>query len=86
MKRRSTLARGFHHFVKEGGTPYLSTVRFWTHRILMQILPVKLWPKMTENVDANGAKLWDMSGQDVPQFCTIAQMMLRNYLWRCQTL
>ena len=69
---------------KRGGPPYLSAVRFWTLQNLMRIL--KLWHKMIHNVDANGAKLWGMSGQDVPQFCTIAQMMLRNYLWRCQTL
>ena len=41
---------------------------------------------MTQNVDALGAKNRDMSGHHVTLFCTIAQMMLRNYLWRCQTL
>ena len=41
---------------------------------------------MTQNVDALGAKNREMSGHHVTLFCTIAQMMLRNYLWRCQTL
>ena len=54
--------------------------------ISVQIPRRKLALKLTQNVDAFVSKLCDISGPDVTQFWYNLGDLLRNYLWRCQTL
>ena len=55
---------GISWFLKEGGTPYLSTVGFWRLWFSMQIPVGKKWLKITKKLDAFWARKSGLNGND----------------------